>query len=194
MKKLLPFAGSILAIACFAAVAVQPAGAATPTCFGSPDSHTSTSSFDPETEIMTIYGTPGNDVIIGTGFEDLIYGYGGNDKICSLGEEDHVIGGPGDDMIEGGNAADNLWGGPGNDVIKGGNGDDHVVGENGEDQLYGGEKDDNILGGAGNDKLYGELGNDKLDGDNAAPTYGFGTEDLCVGGPGENTAVDCELF
>ncbi len=146
-----------------------------------------------EVPTNTIEGTPGPDKIVGTNGPDLIYGFGGADRIYGGGGDDHVIGGPGDDRIDGANGDDNLWGGPGDDSIRGANGSDHVVGGNGHDRLDGGAGCDNMLGGSGDDELEGGPDVDKLDGDNAAPAFGFGTADSCDGGPGDDLFVNCEL-
>ena len=42
-----------------------------------------------------LFGTSGNDVIVGTHYRDYIYGYSGHDKICSLGGRDRIWGGNG---------------------------------------------------------------------------------------------------
>lgn len=140
----------------------------------------------------TIEGTPGPDVLVGTPGPDLIYGRGGNDRIRGLGGADHVIGGAGEDTIEGEGGNDNLWGGPGNDTIRGGSGNDHVVGENGRDRLEGEAGEDKVLGGSADDQLYGGADCDSLDGDNAAPTYGYGLADYCDGGSGVDLYANCE--
>jgi Ca2+-binding RTX toxin-like protein len=192
MRKLFVCVGFAAVAVSSVVVAVPSAGAAV-TCFGAADSHTATSSFDPGTQVTTIKGTAGADVIVAPDGTNLIYGLGGDDKICGGNGKDHAIGGPGNDMIEGGNDDDNLWGGPANDLIRGGNGKDHVVGENGEDLLEGENGDDNVLGGSADDELFGGNGADKLDGDNGAPANGFGAADFCDGGSGPNVFVNCEL-
>ncbi len=63
------------------------------------------------------------------------------------------------------------------DDIDGKNGDDCVVASGGDDKVAGGKK-------KGSDILLGGEGNDELDGDDGI--------DVCYGGPGTNTFVDCE--
>lgn len=75
----------------------------------------------------TITGTPGDDVLMGTNFNDEIRGLGGNDTIN---------GGIGDDILYGDQGADILAGGGGNDSLYDGDGDDIVYGFTGDDQFY----------------------------------------------------------
>jgi hypothetical protein len=56
----------------------------------------------------TLYGTPGNDVLLGRG---------GNDTVYAL---------PGNDVAEGGIGNDRLYGGKGRDVLRGGAGNDRL--------------------------------------------------------------------
>jgi Ca2+-binding RTX toxin-like protein len=79
-----------------------------------------------------LYGTPGNDTLIGTEKDSTIYGR------------------EGDDLIDGGNGDDKLYGEAG---------DDTLIGGAGSDTLYGGAGDDDLDGGPGRDWLYGGEGN-----------------------------------
>ncbi|MDJ0843665.1 tandem-95 repeat protein [Crocosphaera sp.] len=82
------------------------------------DSQTSatiTTSYDPLTQITTITGTEGDDIIEGTNGDDLINGNVGNDLLT---------GGAGNDVLTGGSGNDLLTGGTGNDVLTGGSGGD----------------------------------------------------------------------
>lgn len=156
-----------------------------------------------------LIGTPGDDVIIGTGGPDIIDGGDGNDVICGRGGADIITGGSGNDLINAGWGSDvvragdgddtvfagpgldDVEGGSGNDVIRGGKGGDRVVGNGGSDMLYGGERKDRIFGYGGDDRLFGGPGEDNLRG-------GAGN-DTAVGGPGRDicvtvvTANSCEL-
>ncbi len=89
---------------------------------------------------------------------------------------DFLIGTPGDDVIVG------L---AGNDVIFGRGGDDIICGNRGHDILFGMRGNDTLVGGRGRDILLGQRGNDMLDG-------GPGRDPFCHGGPGTDTAVNCE--
>ncbi len=81
----------------------------------------------------TIVGTPGNDVLRGTGKPDVIAalrgndkvrGLGGNDRVCAGRGRDAVYGGAGRDRLEGASGRDTLIGGPDRDALKGGRGKD----------------------------------------------------------------------
>jgi Ca2+-binding RTX toxin-like protein len=86
--------------------------------------------------IHVIFGTPGNDVLIGKATHDFIFGLHGNDIILG----------------QGGN--DSLFGGTGNDILLGGQGNDAVFGEDGNDVLLNDAGSDILIGGAGNDYFY----------------------------------------
>lgn len=147
----------------------------------------------------------GDDVFVGSPWDDDIYGGGGDDLIDALSGNDHVDGGDGDDHINGGDGDDVLIGGLGNDVIFGGNGNDIIYGGDGNDRLFGeagndtifgedgddyldggdghdhldgGDGNDIIHGGAGNDRLFGRTGNDRL--------YGEDGDDYLDGGDGDD--------
>lgn len=144
-------------------------------------------------------GTPGDDVIVGTGGRDSIDGGGGNDVICGRGGADTINGGAGDDLINAGWGSDvvragdgddtvfagpgldDVEGGSGNDLIRGGRGGDRIVGNGGNDTLYGGDRKDRIFGYAGNDQLFGGSGDDNL--------RGGGGSDSAVGGLGVDTCI-----
>ena len=75
----------------------------------------------------TLIGGPGNDVLIGTGF-DLLIGNAGNDRLFGGAGADTLIGGEGNDLLKGqGTTGDRLSGGPGNDTLNGGSGIDRIV-------------------------------------------------------------------
>lgn len=100
-----------------------------------------------------IFGTNGDDEILGSNHSDTIFGFRGDDSIFAGLGNDTVLGGRGDDLIDGGNGNDRLFGDGGNDVL---------VGGEGNDDLYGGRGRDLLLGGAGRDELDGGEGNDKF--------------------------------
>ena len=45
--------------------------------------------------INLIFGTPGDDILIGTGIQDRIFGLAGDDILLGLLSDDFLIGGPG---------------------------------------------------------------------------------------------------
>ena len=116
-----------------------------------------------------IFGTSGNDNLVGTPGNDLIFGFEGKDAISGVDGDDCIVGGEDDDKLKGNK---------GQDVILGGEGDDKIQGNNETDELFGGEGDDDIHGGNNNDILDGGTGNDKLDGGNR--------DDILLGGEGED--------
>jgi VCBS repeat-containing protein len=71
-----------------------------------------------------LFGTSGNDVIIGTDLNEHITPGAGMDHLDGVGGNDHLDGGPGDDTLFGGIGNDWLIGGEGNDVLTGGPGAD----------------------------------------------------------------------
>jgi hypothetical protein len=113
----------------------------------------------------TIVGTPGNDVLLGTGAADVIAGLGGNDTISGRGGNDVICGGEG------------------NDTLEGNNGNDQVFGELGDDTLSGGNGNDWVDGGEGNDALSGGGGNDTCDGDGGAADTATATCEVILNVP-----------
>lgn len=66
--------------------------------------------------VVTIIGSPEDDVLIGTAMRDVIWGNRGRDSIFGLSGDDHLCGGVGRDNIEGGPDFDEAQGGKGRDV------------------------------------------------------------------------------
>ncbi|MEA2626861.1 MAG: serralysin, partial [Candidatus Binatota bacterium] len=119
-------------------------------------------SCDPGT--VTIDGTEGDDVLIGTAGADVILGRGGDDSIYGNGGADTICGGDGDDRISAGGAGDVIHGGRGADQIAGNSGDDILLGDVGDDVIHGGSGDDILIGQGGTDALIGGAGADICDG------------------------------
>ena len=156
----------VLALVALPPVAGAAAADGRPTCDGQaatiwrPDPH------EPDAEVFTFTGTPGDDVIVGTAAADAIAGLGGRDTVCGRGGAD-TIGGhalfpipntPRDD-----GAADRLFGEGDNDYIVGGDGDDRLAGGAAHDVLFGEGGDDRFAGGAGDDQCLGGRGRDRAD-------------------------------
>ena len=126
------------------------------------------------------------------GEEADLFGSGGDDKIVGALVRNYIEGGAGNDTITTFDGADEVHGGDGADTIKGGDGNNLIIGGKGSDsELRGGKDVDTIWGdeqqdtaryaGAnygGNDNLYGEDGNDFL--------YGGGGDDRLEGGKGSD--------
>ena len=77
---------------------------------------------------VTIRGTSGADVIVGSRFADQIDGRRGADVICGGRGNDRITGGNGADVLVGGNGRDDLRGGGGADLLIGGRGNDDCRG------------------------------------------------------------------
>lgn len=100
-----------------------------------------------------LWGTSGDDILIGSLTDD---------AIKSLGGDDIIDGQEGDDVIEGGFGHDMIMGGAGRDILFGNEGRDRLAGGEGDDILDGGAGDDIIIDGAGQDLVSGGDGNDRL--------------------------------
>ncbi len=114
----------------------------------------------------TITGTPGRDVLVGTGGGDVIRGFAGNDVLLGGGGSDILCADFGDDVASGG---------PGGDIL---------IGSAGGDRLVGGGGPDVLLGKSGRDRLRGQGGRDFMNG-------GSSTRDKCSGGAGRDVRKAC---
>ena len=128
------------------------------------------------------FGTSENDVIDGTGGDDIIFAGDGNDIVCGEG---------GNDIIYGGGAGDHLYGDRGNDQLFGQLLDDHLYGGPDNDLLVGGHGVDIMKGGGGNDWLRGGTNRDVYDG-------GGGSQDVAsfltaTPNGNDNTGVTVDL-
>ena len=144
--------------------------------------------------MATIFGTAGNDSLVGGDEDDRIDGgASGNDTL---------IGGGGNDYLTSGSGNSRLFGGAGNDVLLGGRGDDSLDGGEGNDVLGGSEGRNTLIGGAGNDLLTGSIdpdsllggdGNDTLNGGDGADTLiGGAGDDLYNGVEAEDLVIEAE--
>lgn len=146
-----------------------------------------------------IFGTEGNDRILGTRENDLIFAFEGNDRVFGLLGDDCIVGGEGKDELRGevgndiifGNEGDDLLiGAVGKDKIFGGNGKDKIRGENNDDYIEGNGGDDKITGGNGDDKILGGEGADDISAENGADlVLGEGGNDKINGGAGNDNLV-----
>lgn len=120
----------------------------------------------------------GDDLIIGSEFDDLLLGGPGNDSIDGAGGDDFIDGDVGDDLLAGGDGNDLILGFDGDDEIDGGLGNDELLGESGVDLILGGDGNDLIEGGDASDMLGGGPGDDLL--------FGGPGEDVLRGGSGSD--------
>jgi Ca2+-binding RTX toxin-like protein len=118
-----------------------------------------------------------------------IFSGGGRDRLLlgqGPGPAFYVKAGSGNDHVLGSSGNDIVYGESGNDVLSGDQGSDSLVGGSGADRIVGSIGDDFLSGGSGNDGLFGGGGRDLLIG-------GSGNRDRCVGGPGPEHVIGCEL-
>jgi Ca2+-binding RTX toxin-like protein len=92
----------------------------------------------------TMFGTEGDDRIVGTKRTDIICALGGDDVVKSKGGADVVDGANGDDTVRGAKKGDLLLGVKGRDRLIGSKGSDRVKGGDGRDVLKAGKHNDNI--------------------------------------------------
>ena len=199
---------TILALA-LAAVGLMPMPATAQTtykCLGETATIVGTEEDDTARTNRTLWGTFGDDVMVGLGGSDLIFGGPKEDSLSEVGD-DTICGGEGSDSMVGFGGKDVLVGGAGNDDVDGWSGADRLMGGNGEDNVYGRAGHDSSRGGPGNDRLidtstgadelYGDGDDDTLD---AANRQSVHKPDFVDGGDGrdvckvneEDEVVNCE--
>jgi hypothetical protein len=92
-----------------------------------------------------LFGSPGDDVIRGTGLADLLLGLAGDDRLFGLSA---------------GYVGDTLRGADGDDVLVGSTSGDLLRGGAGTDRLFGGLSADELYGGSGSDRIAAQAGRD----------------------------------
>lgn len=120
-----------------------------------------TRTLDPGACAVDRMGTPGVDLLDGTGLGDNLFGLQGDDVLRGQRNDDCLFGGAGSDRLIGGPDDDHLLG---DDSETGVAGNDRLLGNGGSDLLVGGPGNDRIRGGAGNDRLAAGLGRNRLRG------------------------------
>lgn len=100
--------------------------------------------------VRVVYGTPGDDQLVGGNQRQILMGYGGNDTLIAGNSGDCLVGGDGNDTLisDNNNNKDNN-----KDILLGGDGDDTLQGGNGKDALDGGLGNDTCTGGNGKDVI-----------------------------------------
>ena len=152
-----------------------------------------------------IFGTTGNDNIVGREDNCSIYGFGGNDKLTGRAGIDVLEGGEGADTLKGFAGNDRLEGGVGNDLLDGGTGQDTaiywresagytvslvtgkagVTGQTPSDTLV---SIQNVIGTSFNDVLTGNNAANTLEGGSGADRLnGGGGGDTLIGNGGKDT-------
>ena len=137
-----------------------------------------------------LVGTPFDDVIAGGAGGDMLYGRQGRDVLSGGDGDDRILGGAGGDVVHGDDGDDRIFAGAGDDIVFGGDGDDLLFGGDGDDLLFGGNGDDTLRGGAGNDVLVGGPGTDLLHGGAGNDRFVLvadGADDEIHGGDGTDT-------
>jgi Ca2+-binding RTX toxin-like protein len=117
----------------------------------------------------------GNDLLLGSEYDDVFNAYAGNDVVYAGFGNDLIDGGIGRDYLDGAAGNDTIYGGLDADLLLGGSGADVLYGGQGDDQLLGGRGWDDLQGGQGNDILRGALGTDTLTGGAGSDAFRFET-------------------
>jgi Ca2+-binding RTX toxin-like protein len=131
-----------------------------------------------ENGLLTVFGTPGNDVVHmcedGKLTQVIVNGQVTTFRTADI-KAIMVDVGKGDDEVILGrrNAPAVLLGGAGDDTLSGGNGNDQIYGGPGNDYMFGRDGDDIMVGGPGSDQFIGGNGRDTAD-------YSSRTEDLRI--------------
>lgn len=141
---------------------------------------------------LTINGTPGNDVTIGSQLDDTIFGEGGNDNFLGYWGQDRIYGGSGNDILDGDLGADTIFGGLGNDTLFGGfyeKYDDLLINEGGEDTFYGQNGNDTLIGSNDRETFYGGNGQDTIFAGGGNDVLIMYDEDVLQGGEGNDQFI-----
>lgn len=128
-----------------------------------------------------IFGTAGNDHIVGTNGNDLIVTFEGNDTVDGGNGNDCIVSGNGNNNLSGGNGADIIISGDGNNTVDGGNENDVITLGNGNNTIAGGNGDDKITLGLGNNTIDAGNGDDQVN-------TGNGINKI-LGGNGNDTLI-----
>ena len=143
-------------------------------------------------EAIQGFGTDGNELLIGNGFENELFGGDGQDTLIGNAGADTLDGGEGSDWVSFASATTSVT----IDLVagstKGAHGVDRLISiENamtgaGDDSLLGDGLANWLSGSAGNDRLNGGDGNDTLDGGDGADTmWGGAGDDVFIVGDGD---------
>lgn len=148
--------------------------------------------------VENVYGGQADDIIVGSGGNNVLAGGWGRDDIFGMGGDDSLYGEEGNDVLHGGDGADTLWGQAGNDWLNGDAGDDILHGGDGNDTMgatlsFPPKREElgadfqrwvytiNVLDDPGNDWMAGDAGNDVIRGGTGNDTLLGGTGDDILG-------------
>jgi uncharacterized delta-60 repeat protein len=144
-------------------------------------------------DVENVFGTDGNDVLLGSEAANLLRGAGGDDVIRGFGGNDLIDGGEGNDLLDGGLGSDDFIGGTGMDLADYSNRTENLtigIGSAADDGASG-EGDnvrtgvENVTAGAGNDTIRGDGVRNVLRGNGGSDSlHGNGGNDFFNGGPG----------
>ncbi|HWL64448.1 MAG TPA: calcium-binding protein, partial [Actinomycetota bacterium] len=147
--------------------------------------------------VEVIWGSKGNDRLLGDNGENYLFGWDGNDRILGKGGNDFTTGDLGDDVLDGGTgelngisyadsgtpvSADLSAGtatGEGSDtfsnfnILNGSRHDDTLVGSDGGEHIIGGDGEDNMQARGGDDFVYADNGDDTIEGGDGLDTISY---------------------
>lgn len=128
--------------------------------------------------MVTLTGTPGNEILTGKAGDDMLFGLDGNDTLNGGGGIDSMTGGLGDDVYIVDNAGDFVFefGGEGTDTIRTSLAMYNLIGLSQVENLqYTGTSAASLTGNAANNVLAGARGSDTLDGGDGIDTLRGGS-------------------
>lgn len=154
-----------------------------------------------------VWGSDGNDTIVGENSGDTLWGNAGVDSILGGSGSDLIFGDgntaastDGNDWINAGAGNNTVFGGLGQDTIIAGNGSNLLYGDyaavsslsgllDGADQITAGDGSNTIFGGGNTDTITAGVGSNLIYGDYASPTAQDGNDVISAGpsGSGNNT-------
>jgi Ca2+-binding RTX toxin-like protein len=148
------------------------------------------SGFARVTNVASILGYDGDDVITGSRVADVIEGGNDQDLLTGLGGADVIFGGAGEDTLYGGAGDDRLDGKTGNDALYGGVGADTLVflGVTAREDVY--------FGGSGVDTIFIATGRNPMTLSSLVVTdiERFDGSDWRIVGTGEGNVLDFSTF
>lgn len=152
-------------------------------------------SYYPDSKLLIVVGTPGNDTILFQANAALTtYRLSDNGVVTNFAASSiarvEISGSSGKDTLSGAPSAAY----PGQYtlglILYGGSGNDTLIGNAGKDTLYGEYENDSLVGGSGHDSLDGGTGKDSISGGTGADTVSYATSPFPVRVSLDNIAND----